>query len=268
MGYLHGYTETEQQRLVVQAHFLEEKIFESLDLSACRNLLEIGCGTGAECELLLRRFPTINVTAVDISTEQLEKAGKHLLKFPELAGRYRLLRADASNLSGFKGQRFDGSFLCWMLEHVSNPVEILSQVRTVLAPGAPIFITEVFNHSLRVDPVIPSLQLYWEKYNHLQTELGGDPDVGLKLGRHLLEAGFHEIEVWPKFFHWDERHPQARTRMMDYWLDLILSAQPQLLERKLLTQSDIDKLVKDWTAARERHSTIFFYHFMQATALA
>lgn len=268
MGYLHGYTETEQQRLVEQAHFLEEKIFESLDLSACRQLLEVGCGTGAECELLLRRFRRLSITAIDISAEQLGKAREYLEQFPELSGRYTLLQADASDLSGLTGSEFDGAFFCWVLEHVSNPVQILGEVRAILTPGAPVFITEVFNHTLRLDPVMPSLEKYWAKYNELQMELGGDPDVGVKLGRHLLEAGFRDIEVWPKFFLWDERDPGGRARMMDYWLELLLSARNQLRERRLLKEAEIEKLIQDWTAAQTQPGIIFFYNFMQATAHA
>lgn len=267
MGYLHGYTETEQQRLVTQARFLENKIFESLDLSDVRRLLEVGCGTGAECELLLRRFPKLTVTAVDNSQPQLSRAQDHLRQFPELEGRYELIHADASNLAGLRQEPFDAAFFCWVLEHVSNPVAILAEVRKVLAPQGRIFLTEVFNHTLCVEPPVRSLDHYWACYNQLQRILGGDPDVGLKLGRHLHDAGFRSIQVWPKFFLFDARDPGGRDRMMAYWLELILSARDQLLEQNLLTTDEVKQLVQDWNSAQQRPDTIFFYHFMQALAV-
>lgn len=267
MGYLHGYTPSEQERLVRQAQFLEKKIFESLELSGARKLLEIGCGTAAECEIILKRNPHVFVTAIDISEPQLEKAREYLSHRPELAGRYELRRADASDLSSLANQRFDTVFLCWVLEHVSDAVRILSEARRVLEPNGKIFVTEVFNHTLNVFPPLASLDRYWAAYNRFQSDLGGDPDVGVKLGRHLYEAGFNSVEVWPKMFLFDEREPEARSAMMNYWLDLMLSGSPQLLEAGRLTQADIDRLKADWGSAFGRPETIFYYNFMQASAV-
>jgi ubiquinone/menaquinone biosynthesis C-methylase UbiE len=266
MGYLHGYTPSEQERLVRQARFLENKIFESLDLSESQRLLEIGCGTGAECELILKRYPEVFVTAIDISAQQLEKAGAYLRDRPELTGRYELRLADASDLSSLSGQSFDSAFLCWVLEHVSDPVQILSEARRVLSPGGKIFITEVFNHTLRCEPRIPALDRYWAAYNQFQADLGGDPGVGVKLGRHLHQSGYRSIQVWPKMFLFDQRDPAARAGMMEYWLDLMLSGSPQLLQAGRLTQPDVDALKTEWSAQTAHPETIFYYSFMQSIA--
>lgn len=264
MGYIHGYTEQEQARLFEQAQFLEEKVFESLDLSSCRDMLEVGCGTGAECEILLRRNPQLRVTGIDLSAEQVRKAGDYLATRPEFSGRYSFLQADARELSMLEKRQFDSAFFCWVLEHVSEAVRILEQTRRVLAPGGKIFVTEVFNASLRIEPEMPSLTSYWEKYNALQSSLGGDPHVGVKLGLLLQRAGFHKIEVWPKTFLYDARWPEARKRMLNYWLQLILSGREQLLSRGLTTEAELDNLAAAFREAAEREETIFYYSFFQA----
>jgi ubiquinone/menaquinone biosynthesis C-methylase UbiE len=268
MGYLHGYSNTEQRRLVEQAHFLEEKIFESFDLTSCRRMLEVGCGTGAECEILLRRNPDLFVTAIDRSAEQLAKARAHLENRPQLAARCEFIQADAMDLSVFASKHFDSAYFCWVLEHVSAPVEILRQTRSVLVPGARVYISEVFNQTLFVDPAIPALKHYWTRYNSLQRELGGDPDVGVRLGRYLQEAGFRATEVWPKFFLFDSRDHAGRARMMNYWADLMLSAVDQLLERRLILADEVQELKSEWAAARDAPATVFYYHFMQAIGSA
>ena len=72
--YLHGYTRDEQKRLYEQARVVEQKIFDTVDFSECAHVLELGCGVGAQTEILLRRFPDLHITAVDASKSQLAQA--------------------------------------------------------------------------------------------------------------------------------------------------------------------------------------------------
>ncbi|MFX6190219.1 class I SAM-dependent methyltransferase, partial [Acinetobacter baumannii] len=70
--YLHGFSETEQARLVKQARLAESTIFRNIDYAGARRLLEIGSGVGAQTEILLRRFPELHVTCVELSERQIE----------------------------------------------------------------------------------------------------------------------------------------------------------------------------------------------------
>lgn len=54
--YLHGFSATEQARLLKQARLLETTLFNQIDYSGARRLLEVGSGVGAQTEILLRRF--------------------------------------------------------------------------------------------------------------------------------------------------------------------------------------------------------------------
>ena len=71
--YLHGFSGTEQQRLMTQARLLESSIFGQIDYSGARRLLEVGSGVGAQTEILLRRFPdlALAVPEADLSFRQL-----------------------------------------------------------------------------------------------------------------------------------------------------------------------------------------------------
>ena len=53
MDYLHGYKNEEQDRLEKQASFLQESIFKNVTLENYSNLLELGCGTGAQSQIIL-----------------------------------------------------------------------------------------------------------------------------------------------------------------------------------------------------------------------
>ena len=77
-GYLHGYSTDEQDRLYKQARFLEPKVFEKIDFSACKRILEVGCGVGAQTEILLRHFPELHVTGIEINDAQIAEARRYL----------------------------------------------------------------------------------------------------------------------------------------------------------------------------------------------
>lgn len=265
-GYLHGFDSTEQERLFSQARFLEERVFAGFDFSHCRHLLEVGCGVGAQTEILLRRFPRARITAVDLSASQLARARSHFAGRPEDAARVRFVQADAISLPDLGGDAPDGAYLCWVLEHAANPLALLRELRSKLAPGGLVCIAEVFNHTLHLEPRLPVLERYWQAYNSLQTELGGSPNVGVRLGSLLTEAGFQDIRVWPNPLHYDRRASEERRAMLDYWLPLLLSGAPALLNAGRITPTDAEELERGLKKARESEDTIFYYSFMKAVA--
>ena len=158
MEYLHGFDEKEQQRLMHQARFLEPYVYKNVDLKSVRRLLEVGCGVGAQSQILLKRFPKLSITGVDFSKDQLRSAAFNLKK-PIQQGRMELIQQDAQKLNlDFK--KYDGAFLCWFLEHVPKPITVLKQVYKHLKPGAPIILTEVFNQCLFMEPYSPAYIKY------------------------------------------------------------------------------------------------------------
>src|SRR5690606_17345754 len=131
-GYVHGYTPTEQERLVSQSRFLAPWVFQRIDYSGVRRVLEVGCGVGAQLALLLERFPQLSVTGIDREATQIAKAEK-LLAAHVTSGRARLIHGRGETLP-FEPGEFDGGFLCWVLEHVAAPEALLGELRRVLAP--------------------------------------------------------------------------------------------------------------------------------------
>ena len=166
----------------------------------------------------------------------------------------------------FEGYQFDGAFLCWVLEHVPSPKKVLSEVRRVLKPGSPIYINEVMNSSFFLDPYSPHVWKYWMAYNDLQLEQNGDPFVGAKLGNLLLSQGYKNIYTKVKNWHFDKRRPQHRTRFLDYWKDLLLSASDELIKHNCVTKSDVEMVEKELNDVSRNPDAVFFDSFMQASA--
>lgn len=261
-GYLHGYTREEQDRLYEQARFLERKIYAGVDFQGGTKIIEVGCGVGAQTQILLERFPNATIEAVDASADQLARA-KERLKDAIVAKRVNLTQADAAKLP-FPDDYFHGAFVCFLLEHVPKPVDVLSEIRRVLKPGATVVCTEVMNASFFVHPYSPATLKYWFAFNDHQWNLGGDPFVGAKLGNYLIAAGYQNMATEPLVFHYDNRRPKLRAQLIDYWTRLFLSGAPELLKANHVTAETVAQMKAELAKLKHDPDAVFFDMLIQA----
>jgi ubiquinone/menaquinone biosynthesis C-methylase UbiE len=265
-GYLHGFSDAEQERLYRQARFLEHRVHDRLPFRRVHRLLEVGCGVGAQTEILLRHFPEVHVTGVDASEANLVRAQAHLSAQPWTEGRFQGVVGDAGSLE-FHAASFDGAFLCWILEHVADPMLVLSETRRVLRPGAPVVVTEVQNASFFLDPYSPQTMSYWMAFNDHQLEIGGDPFVGAKLGNLLQAVGYRDVTTEVRVIHLDNRAPGERAEFIEYWSELLLSGAPGLEAAGRVSAEVVQGMKRELHEVAHDPNAVFFYAFVQARAV-
>jgi trans-aconitate methyltransferase len=73
-AYLHGYSRTEFERLKHQADFLADSVYSNLYIPKKGELIEMGCGVGAQTRIILDRYSDLHITAIDRTPEQIEFA--------------------------------------------------------------------------------------------------------------------------------------------------------------------------------------------------
>ncbi len=263
--YLHGFSPVEQERLRKQAKFAEHTIYQNINFSANKKVLEVGCGVGAQSEILLRRFPNLHLTGIDFNEKQLKAAKAHLGNLAFAKDRYDLHQMDGGDLK-FDSQSFDGAFLCFVLEHVPDPKRVLSEIRRVLAPGGILYATEVLNSSFFLDPYSPNVLKYWMAFNDYQYDQKGDPFIGGKLGNLMMQIGFQNIETEVKTWFLDNRRPSQRKEIIEFWSELLMSAADQLVEAKYVSQETVNGMKKEMSVVANDPNAVFFFSFIQAKA--
>ncbi|WP_304518246.1 methyltransferase domain-containing protein [Cecembia rubra] len=264
--YIHGYTATEQERLREQALVIERPIYDFIDFSNVTNLLEIGSGVGAQTEILLRRFPHLQITGVEYEARQIKKAQENMEALGFGTEKVRFIQQDATALNLDK--TFDGAFICWVLEHIADPIRVLKSMKPFLKSGAMVSITEVLNSSFYTYPCLPEVMDYWDIYNKYQISIGGDPHVGAKLGNLLHEAGYRNIDLRSGGFHLDSRTNQEKNTVFTYWKNLMGSGASSLIQDGLITDSQFKAMQKGMDSLRAMKDSVFYYRFIQATAYA
>ncbi len=203
-GYVHGYSAREAQRLADQAGTLAGLLHHDTAYAAGTRVLEAGCGTGCQSLILAEHSPGAHITSVDISQASLEQARAAV----EQAGHanVRFLRADIFDLP-FAEQSFDHVFVCFVLEHLADPLGALKALKRMLKPGGSICVVEGDHGSCYFHPETRAARQAWQCLIDSQARLGGDSLIGRRIYPLLAAAGFADIQVSPRMVYVDHGRP-------------------------------------------------------------
>jgi ubiquinone/menaquinone biosynthesis C-methylase UbiE len=195
MDYIHGYSDTEQARLIQQAAYWREKlILKDLDYQAGEKLLEIGCGAGAVLGILGQTFPGLKLAGIDLEQKQIDYAQNYLDHLDLSNADLRV--GDATTLP-WQDNYFDHLYAIWFLEHLPNPLQVLQEAKRVLKPGGTITVTETDYRTMLVTPESADYRYLIDSLCELLLQAKGNPAMGQSLGTLLLEAGFAQVKNQP-----------------------------------------------------------------------
>jgi SAM-dependent methyltransferase len=203
--YVHGYSERERIRLLDQAQTLEPLLHADTRYAAGSGVLEAGCGIGAQTVPLARNSPAACITAVDVSAMSLVQAQTAVARAG--VGPVRFVQADLFALP-FPARSFDHVFVCFVLEHLRQPLAALEQLRALLVPGGTITVIEGDHGSALFHPQSDDALAAIECLVSLQARAGGDARIGRRLFPILRDAGFDAIEVSPRLVYADGSRPR------------------------------------------------------------
>jgi ubiquinone/menaquinone biosynthesis C-methylase UbiE len=202
--YVHGYDPRENARLEDQAGTLVDLLHSDTFYPAGSLVLEAGCGVGAQTVTLAQRSPGAQFTSIDVSPTSLAEAGRRT----DAAGltNVRFRQADIFALP-FEAESFDHVFVCFVLEHLSRPVEALMLLERLLKTGGTITVIEGDHGSTYFHPDSGAAHAAIQCLVELQRVAGGNALVGRQLYPLLVEAGLDEVHVSPRMVYVDASKP-------------------------------------------------------------
>jgi ubiquinone/menaquinone biosynthesis C-methylase UbiE len=205
ISYIHGYDPRENIRLQDQASTLVELLHSDTSYPAGSAILEAGCGIGAQTVTLARNSPNAFFTSVDISEDSINEARRKVSA--EGLTNVQFQQGDIFNLH-FRPETFDHIFVCFVLEHLSRPLDALGSLKVVLKSGGTITLIEGDHGSAFFHPDSPSAHKAIQCQVELQKRAGGNAMVGRELYPLLQQAGFRSIRVSPRMVYVDSSKPE------------------------------------------------------------
>lgn len=203
--YVHGYDHRENIRLQDQASTLVELLHSDTSYPAGSRVLEAGCGVGAQTVTLARNSPDASITSIDISGISVAEARAKAAAAGVTNVEFQ--QADIFDLPYETGS-FDHIFICFVLEHLSQPVEALQKLKTHLAPGGTITVIEGDHGSAYFHPDSEAAHRAIQCQVELQHRAGGNAMIGRELYPLLRKAGFNSIRVSPRMVYVDSSKPE------------------------------------------------------------
>jgi ubiquinone/menaquinone biosynthesis C-methylase UbiE len=204
-AYVHGYDPTENIRLQDQARTLVELLHSDTSYPAGSLVLEAGCGVGAQTVTLARNSPKALITSIDIAEASVAEARSKVVE-AGLAN-VRLQQADIFDLP-FEPDSFDHVFVCFVLEHLSRPIEALRALKSIVKPGGTITVIEGDHGSAYFYPDSTAARLAIQCQVELQRRAGGNAMIGRELYPLLNRAGYNSVRVSPRMVYVDSSRPE------------------------------------------------------------
>lgn len=249
-AYTHGYHSS-----VLRSHnnrtVENSALYLLSELASGRNLLDVGSGAGTITADFAERLSPGRVTALETTGQAL-----HLTR--DEVNRHGLSNVDFVvgdvHALEFPDNHFDIVHAHQVLQHVSNPVQALREMKRVCKPGGIVAARDSDYAGFIWFPQLPELDEWMDWYQKAARTNQGEPNAG----RHLLswaqKAGFSNITSTSST--WCLSTPEARNWWGSMWAERILESKiaGQLCDQRIASRHDLERISKawlDWAAAED-----------------
>ncbi len=224
-------------------------------LAPGKDLLDVGCGPGnLTCDLAARVAPGRAVgidAAEEVVAAAREEAGRRGVEVEFAPG-------DVYALT-FGDDEFDVVHAHQVLQHLTDPVAALAELRRVVRPDGLVAVRDSDYAAMTWAPAEPRLDRWLELYHQVTARNGAEADAGRHLAAWVRAAGFTDIEVSSST--WTFAEPDARRWWGGLWADRVgddgSALHRQALEYGLAEARELADLAAGWRAWAEADDAVF-----------
>ncbi len=262
--YVHGYSPRESERLQDQASTLAELLHHDSLFPPGSHVLEAGCGVGAQTTIIAPKNPECCFLSIDISDQSLAHAMARAKE--QGLDNVTFQQADLFNLT-FPEQSFDHVFVCFVLEHLPNPLKALLCLKRVLKEGGTITVIEGDHGSAYFHPDDADARRAIQCLVDLQAGMGGDSLIGRRLYPLLRTAGFTEVHVSPRFVYADSSRPEmVKGFTLNTFTAMVEGVRETALSQGMIDAEAWERGIRGLKRTAENDGT-FCYTFFKARGI-
>lgn len=199
-------------------------------------VLDVGCGPGTITADLAELVAPGEVRGLDYSADVIAKASTDHQR-PNLS----FAQGDIYALDAADGA-YDVVFAHQVLQHLSDPVAALREMRRVARPGGVVAARDSDYGAFVWSPADPVLTRWNELYHELTVRNRAEADAGRFLHRWAREAGFTQVRVSTS--NWTFQTADERAWWGGLWADRVRESEfaRQTLEYGLTTRVELDEI--------------------------
>jgi ubiquinone/menaquinone biosynthesis C-methylase UbiE len=212
-----------------------------------QRLLDVGCGPGTITLDLARRVAPGEVVGIDVSADVITaaeadraQAGIDQVRFA-VGDVYALEDDDAT---------YDVVHAHQVLQHLSDPVHALRELRRVLKPGGVLAVRDGDYGGFIWSPADPRLTRWNELYHQVTARNDGEADAGRFLPAWVRAAGFGDARVTSST--WTFADPDTRAWWGDLWAERVAAPASafagQAVAYGLSEAAELQDLAAGWRA--------------------
>lgn len=213
------------------------------DLVPGADVLDVGCGPGTITVDIARRVAPGRVVGIDAAADAIDAARAAVAE----AGTANVeVRVDDVYALAAPDATFDVVHAHQVLQHLTEPVAALREMRRVCRPGGVVAARDSIYRAMSWFPLDPYLDRWLELYCAVAEGNGGEPDAGSRLVGWAHAAGFTEVESSASA--WCYATPDERAWWGGLWADRTTRTRfgDQAVERGLATRAELDDIGAAW----------------------
>ncbi|WP_029290081.1 methyltransferase domain-containing protein [Cellulomonas sp. HZM] len=209
-----------------------------------QSLLDVGCGPGTVTIDLARRLAPGEVVGIDASQAVIDIA-RDAAKDAQVAVTFDV--ADAYALP-FADDSFDVVHAHQVLQHLTDPVAALHEMRRVTKPGGLVAVRDADYSGMTWFPSSPGLDEWSALYHEVTEANGAQADAGRRLLSWVREAGFDDAGIAPSAGVWCYSTPTDRAWWSGLWADRCVASDfaAQAIEHGLADEVGLELLADAW----------------------